>query len=69
MSVIVNAKIPDSELSTQLFKKTYNLTREIEDKTAKTNTINVSGDYIVKKEVQNEVGNVEPNATGIAVSK
>jgi predicted RNase H-like nuclease (RuvC/YqgF family) len=69
MSVIVNAKIPDSELSNQLFKKTYNLTREIEDKTAKTNTINVSGDYIVKKEVQNEVGNVEPNATGIAVSK
>lgn len=69
MSVIVNAKLTDSELANQLFQKAYKLSREIEDKTEKANTINVSGDYIITKEVQNEVGNVEANATGIVASK
>lgn len=32
-------------------------------------TVNVSGDYVVNKNVENEVSNVEGGATGINVNK
>lgn len=69
MNVIVHAKISSPELSNSLFTKATNLSREVEEKKQQnTTTINVSGDYNMNKNVENEVGNVEPNATGIAVN-
>jgi DNA repair exonuclease SbcCD ATPase subunit len=53
----------------ELISRLSNLKREIRENSKKTTDIKVSGDYIMTKNVENEVNNVEPNATGIAVSK